>query len=91
MGFHEAAEGLYLDPWRVPVELLRYSLDLLKSFFNIQRASRSLAKTGLCFHFFGDFFGALFQVVFAASLWGVFGVLWEPSGQSFDASGCHLE
>jgi len=30
------ADGLYLDPWRVPLELLRYSLDLFKdsSIFN---------------------------------------------------------
>ena len=41
-----AAEGLYLAPLRVPLELLEHSLELLKRFFNIQRASRSLAKTG---------------------------------------------
>ena len=37
-----------------------YVFIIVGSLFSIQRASRSLAKTGLCFHFFGDFFGALF-------------------------------
>ena len=72
-----------MDPLRISLELLRHSLELLKRFFNIQRASRSLAKTGLCFHFFGDFFSALFQVVSAASLWGGFGALWGASGAVF--------
>ena len=45
----------------------------------------------LCFHFFGDFFSVLFQVVSAASLWGGFGALWGASGRSFGGSGWHLE
>ena len=42
------------------LELLRHSLELLERFFNIQRASCSLAKTGLFFDVFGDFLGVLF-------------------------------
>ena len=49
-------------------------------FRNLKRASRSHAKTGLCWGLFGDFFGLLFVLVFMLVFEGVLGAFWVAFG-----------
>ena len=53
---------------------------------SLERASRSLAKTGLFFVFFWDSFGVRFLFTFLGALEGpleAIGSIWEPFGEHF--------
>ena len=57
---------------------------LFLQFSRLERASRSLAKTGLFFHFFVVFFCVGFLGVFWEALGGPLGAvgsIWEPFGE----------